>query len=141
MDLLELEENKLNEVKKILIADGTIFEKKNITKYDAKFFETVTLSNALIKFFLFFSLSVYAVINLIGLVLSIIYDPNSSLDIIGTLIGLFAICLIISAIFRNINTNKKKEEFPIFITGENFIFNFTDGVVETPKLFYTLPYD
>ncbi|MDE7079283.1 MAG: hypothetical protein K2O95_04120, partial [Clostridia bacterium] len=68
MDLLELEENKLNEVKKILIADGTIFEKKNITKYDAKFFETVTLSNALIKFFLFFSLSVYAVINLIGLV-------------------------------------------------------------------------
>ena len=48
MDLLELEENKLNVVKKILIADGTIFEKKNITKYDAKFFETVTLSNALI---------------------------------------------------------------------------------------------
>ena len=66
---------------------------------------------------------------------------SSSLDIIGTLIGLFAICLIVSAIFRNINTNKKKEEFPIFITGENFIFNFTDGVVETPKLFYTLPYD
>ncbi len=141
MDLLELEENKLNEVKKILIADGTIFEKNNITKYDAKFFETVTLSNTLIKFFLFFSLSVYAVINLIGLVLSIIYDPNFSLDLIGTLVGLFAICFIVSAIFSNINTNKKKEEFPIFIAGENFIFNFTDGVVETSKLFYTLPCD
>ena len=53
MNLLELEENKLNEVKKILIADGTICEKNNIKDYDAKFFESVTLSNTLIKFFLF----------------------------------------------------------------------------------------
>ena len=141
MRLLELEESKLNEVKKILIADGAICEKNSISKYDAKFFETVTLSNSLIKFFLFFSLSLYAVINLIGLVVSIIYDPNLSIDLIGTLIGLFTICFIISAIFRNINTNKKKEEFPIFIKGDNFIFNFTDGVVETPKLFYALSYD
>lgn len=141
MNLLELEENKLNEVKKILIADGTICEKNNIKEYDAKFFESVTLSNTLIKFLLFFSLSLYVVINLIGLVISIIYDPNFSIDLIGTIIGLFAICLIVSAIFSNINTNKKKEECPIFIKDENFIFNFTDGVAKTSKLFYTLPYD
>ncbi len=141
MDIFELEEDKLNEVKKTLIADGTIYEKNKINKYDAKFFETVTLSNTLIKFFLFFSLSLYAVINLAGLVLSIIYDPNSSIDLFGTLIGLFVICFIVFAIFSNINTNKKKEEFPIFINDENFIFNFCDGVVETPTLFFNLKYD
>ncbi len=141
MDLLELEERKLKEVKAELIADGTVFEKNKITKYDAKFFETVTLSNTLIKFFLFFSLSLYAAINLAGLTLSIIYEPDLSIDIIGTLVGLFIVCFIVYAIFRNINTNKKKEEFPIFIVGENFIFNFSDGVVETPKLFYTLSYE
>ena len=141
MNLLELEENKLKEVKKILIAEGTIFEKNSIKKYDAKFFETVTLSNTLIKFFLFFSLGLYVVINLIGMIISIIFDPSFSIDIIGTLVGLFAISFIVYAIFSNINTNKKKEEFPIFIIGENFIFNFTDGVVETSKVFYTLPYD
>ncbi|MBD5100005.1 MAG: hypothetical protein HDT29_01710 [Clostridiales bacterium] len=141
MNLLELEENKLKEVKKILIEEGTIFEKSNIKKYDAKFFETVTLSNTLIKFFLFFSLGLYVVINLIGMIISIIFDSSFSIDIIGTLVGLFAISFIVYAIFSNINTNKKKEEFPIFIIGENFIFNFTDGVVETSKVFYTLPYD
>ena len=141
MDLLELEENKLKEVKEILIADGTVFEKSSINKYDAKFFETVTLSNTLIKFFLFFSLGLYVVINLTGLTMAIIFEPKFSIDIIGTLVGLFAICFIVSAIFSNINTNKRKQEFPIFIAGENIIFNFSDGVVETSKLFYTLPYD
>ncbi|MDE7329066.1 MAG: hypothetical protein K2N57_04910 [Clostridia bacterium] len=141
MNLLELEKNELNEVKEILIEDGTIFKKNNITQYDAKFFETVTLSNALIKFFLFFCLGIYLIINLIGLVVSIIYNRNFSIDVLGTLAGLAVICFIVFAIFRNINTNKKKEEFPIYIKGENFIFNFTDGVVETSKLFYTLQYD
>lgn len=141
MNLLELEENKLKEIKKELIEGGVIFEKNKITQYDDKFFETVKLSNSLIKYFLYFSLGVYIVINIIGTVMSIIYAQNYSLDIVGILAGLFAICFIVYAIFRNINTNKKKEEFPIFIKGENFIFNFSDGITETLNLFYALPYE
>lgn len=141
MNLLELEEQELNEVKKILIENGTIFKKTKINQYDAKFFETVTLTNTLIKFFLFFSLGVYMVLNLIGIIVSIVFDPNISIDIIGTLVGIFAICFIVFSIFSNINTNKKKEEFPIFIQGENFIFNFSDGRIESSNLFYTLPYE
>ncbi len=141
MDLLELEENELKEIKQTLIADGTVFEKTKITEYDAKFCETVTLSNYAIKFFLFISLGVYAAINLSGLIASMIYRGNFSGDIIGILIGLAVICLIVSAIFSNINTNRKKEKFPIFIKGESFIFNFSDGVTETLNLFYSLPYE
>ena len=141
MDLLELEENELKEIKQTLIADGTVFEKKKITEYDAKFFETVTLSNYAIKFFLFISLGVYAAINLSALIASMIYRGNFSGDIIGILIGLAVICLIVSAIFSNVNTNRKKEKFPIFIKGESFIFNFSDGVTETLNLFYSLPYE
>lgn len=141
MNLCELDENDLNETKKSLIENGTIFKKNKMTQYDAKFFETVTLSNTLIKIFLFFSLGMYVAINLVGIILSIIYGKNFSLDIIGILVGLAAICIIVSAIFSNINTNKKKELFPLFIKGENFIFNFNNGVVESLKLFFTLHHD
>lgn len=141
MNLLDLPEEKFKEVKKQLLESGMVFEKKKINSYDSKFFETVTISNTLIKFFLFFSLSLYVLINVVALVLAIINNPNFSGDIIGTIVGLFVICIIVSAMFSNINTNKKKEEFPIYVKGDNFIFNFSDGVVATPNLFYTLPYE
>ncbi len=139
MDITDLTEEQLREVKNQLIEKEMIFESKGISRSDAKFFETVTVSNALIKFFLFFGMGIYILINLAGMTVSFL---NHTLkNPIGNLVGLFAICFIVFAIFGNVNTNKKKEERPVFIKGNNFIFNFNDMVVETPDLFYSLPYD
>ncbi len=140
MNLLDLPEKEFDKVKNQLLENGTILKKKKINSYDAKFFETVTISNTLIKFFLFFSLGLYAVINLIGLILSIIYDTFNLVNPLQVGVGVFFICFIVAAIFSNINTNKKKEESVIYVKDDNFIFNFTDGVVNTPELFYSLPY-
>lgn len=139
MDLLNLPEKEINDIKKQFIEKGIVFERKKINSFNAKYFETVTISNTLIKFFLFFSMSIYILINLAGIITSFI--NNTSKDPIGILIGLFVICFIGFAIFSNINTNKKKEENTLYIKEDNFIFNFSDGAVETPNLFYSLPYD
>ncbi len=138
MKLSDLSEEEINKIKNQLIENGTIFQKKKKLSYDTKFFETVTISNILIKFFLFFTLGIYAIINLIGFVLSILYNNNTK---IVTVIGVSAICFIVFAIFRNINTNKNKEEFAIYVKDDNFIFNYCNDVLSTPDLFYSLPYD
>lgn len=137
--LMDLPEEQFNEAKNYLLTQKIIIETKKIKDFDVKFFETVTVSNTLIKFFCFFSMGLYLLINIAGIVLSII--NNTLPNLIGDLVALFAICFIIFAIFSNINTNKKKEENILFIKGNNFIFNFNDDVVERPNLFYTLPFD
>lgn len=137
--LTNLSEAEFNEAKKHLLEKKIIVECKKINNFDIKFFEVVTISNTLIKFFLFFCMGLYLLINLVGIVLSII--NYASVDLISDMIALFAICFIVFAIFNNINTNKKKEENILFIKDNNMIFNFCDGVVETPKLFYVLPFE
>lgn len=139
MDLIDLTEEQLNEAKNQLFEKEMIFECKEIKGYDAKFFETVTVSNTLIKFFLFFSMGIYILINLAGMIVSFLNDTLN--NPIGNIVGLFAICFIVFAIFSNVNTNKKKEENALFIKDNNFIFNFTDVAVENPNLFFSLPYD
>lgn len=141
MNIFDLPENETKKLKENLMENGILFEKKKIRQYESKYFELVTISNILIKFFLFFSLGVYVVINLIGVVLSIIYNSSNITNPIMDVVGLFIICFIISAMFVNINTNKKKEVSILYVNGDNFIFNFCDGVVDTPNLYYTLPYD
>ena len=141
MNLLNLPETEFATVKKQLLDQGLVFESKKITDYQAKYFETVTISNTLIKFFMFFSLAVYVLVNLAGLVITFIYNPSNGGTQLGTLVGVGAICLIVAAIFLNINTNVKKEEYPIYLKNRHFIFNFSNGVVETPTLFYNLPID
>ncbi|MDE6047131.1 MAG: hypothetical protein K2F56_00730 [Anaeroplasmataceae bacterium] len=140
MNLFELSEEEKDSVKKTLLENEIVFEKKKIKQYESKYFELVTISNILIKFFLFFSLGVYVVINLVGVVLSILYSSNITNPFMD-IVGLCIICFIISAIFMNVNTNKKKEDSIIYVNDNHFIFNFCDGVVETPTLYYMLPYD
>ena len=141
MNLTELPQEKLREIKDRLTEDGLVVKHDGIKGYDAKFFETVTASNVLIKFFLFFSLGLYTLINLVGVILPIVFKSASIVNPLATCVGVLAVDFIISAIFYNVNTNKKKERSVIYVKGDNFIFNFSDGVSDTPKLFYSLPYD
>ena len=136
--LSNLSEAELKEAKQYLIENQIIIECRKIKDFDVKFFETVAISNTIIKYFCFFSMALYILINLAGIGLSIF---NHTGNPIGSTIALFVICFIVFATFGNINTNKKKEENPLFIQGNNFIFNFTDDAVETPNLFYILPFD
>ncbi len=141
MNINELPDGEIKNFKKELIENGTIFEKDKIKSYDAKYFEKVTVSNILIKFFLFFSLGIYTIINFAGIVLSIVFNSYNLTNPLATIIGVLVIDFIVFAIFNNINTNKKKEENAVYIKDDKFIFNFTDGVSETPKLFYSLSCD
>lgn len=56
-------------------------------------------------------------------------------QIFGCAVALF-ICFVI---FRNLNTNKKTQKEVIYIYKDDFIFNFNNGIVKTPHLFYSLP--
>ncbi len=141
MDLLDLPETEIEAVKTQLMADGTIFESNKVKHGDTRFFETVTVSNTLIKFLLFFSVGLYAVINVLGNLCALIWGTGDVVGSLEVMVGIFMICFIVIAIFSNINTNKKKEENVMFVNGKHFIFNFNDGVTETPKLFYRLPYE
>lgn len=141
MNVFDLSEEEIRKYKKSLMESGIVFEQKKISGYDTKYYETVTISNVLIKFFLFFSLGLYAIINLVGVVLSIVNNSSNLTNPIVTVAGIFVICFIIFAIFNNINTNKKKETSVIYVNGNDFIFNFNDGVTETPNLYYVLPVD
>ena len=95
MELSELPEKEFDKVKETLITQGTIFEIKKVKDYDVKYFEIVTLSNILIKLFLFISLGLYAVINLIGIILSIVYNSYNLINPIETIVAVFIICFII----------------------------------------------
>lgn len=140
MNITDLPEEEIKKLKNKLIEDGTVFETKGISSCNAKFFEVVTVSNVLIKFFLFFSLGLYTAINLIAVVLSIIYDFYNFINPIETVVGVFIIDFIVVAIFSNVNTNKKKEESVMCVKDDHFIFNFNDGITDTPRLFYSPPY-
>ncbi len=135
--LTDLTEEQIDTIKNNLIAEQIIFETKKVNDFDIKFFETVTISNTLIKFCLFFSIGVYLIINLAGIILAIVKDTIK--NPLNNIVGLLAICVIVVAIFSNIPTNKKKEENALYIKGNNFIFNFNNGVTATPHLFYALP--
>ncbi len=141
MNLLELSESEIKDFKKKLIKEGTIFEKSEISSYDAKFFEAVTISKVVIKFLLFFSIALYVLINIGGIVLSIVYGCFNLMGIIAPIIAVCFVCFITFVIFGSINTNKKKKENVVYVIDDNFIFNFSDGVVEKSKLFYKLNYD
>ncbi len=141
MDLLDLPEAEIATIKDQLLADGTLFVSKKVKNCDAKFFETVTISNTLIKFFLFFSVGLYAIINVVGNIIALIWGTGDVVGSLEVMVGVFVISFIVVAIFSNINTNKKKEENAMFVSGQHFIFNFNNGITETPDWFYRLPYD
>lgn len=141
MNILNLTEKESQELKKSLMEHGIVFEKKDIRTYESKYFEAVTISNIIIKFFVFFCLGLFVILNLIGILLSIIYNSSNLTNPIETLVGIIIISFIICAIFSNINTNKKKELSTIYVNEDNFIFNYCDRIIDTPHLYYNLPYD
>lgn len=141
MNILDCSEKEIDKIKNQFISDGLIIEKSRITKYDEKFFETVTLTNFVVKFFIFFSLGLYILFNVFCIALSIYYETFNIVSVIAPLIVCVAVFIISFAIFGNINTNKKVDKNVLYVIGDNFVFNFNNGIVETPKLFYSLPYD
>lgn len=57
--LLDLSEEEIDQVKQQLTEENKLVEKTKISKYDKKFFRTVTISMKLVTFFLFFGFSLY----------------------------------------------------------------------------------
>lgn len=51
--LLDLSEEEIDQVKQQLTEENKLVEKTKISKYDKKFFRTVTISMKLVKFFCF----------------------------------------------------------------------------------------
>ena len=140
-NILDLSEGEIEKIKHTLIEDGLIVEKNKISNYDKEFFKTETMSMVLVKFSLFFSFFLYALINLFGIILSIVYKNFS---VISSLIQIFTclmVLLVCLVVFGNLKPHKKKKENIIFVKDNIFIFNFNNGMVETPNLFYHLPYD
>ena len=123
-NILDLPEAEIENVKNRLIADGNIIEKSAIKNSDAKFFQAVLTETVFLKFFLFFGFALFAVLNLSGMILSVIYNGFNLTTLIMQTIGCGAILLICFVIFRNIDTNKKTEREAIYIDDGNFIFNF-----------------
>ena len=61
MNILDLTEKESQELKKSLMEHGIVFEKKDIRTYESKYFEAITISNIIIKFFVlnFFSKKIF----------------------------------------------------------------------------------
>lgn len=140
MNVTDLSENDIEQIKKLSIENGNIIKKSRISSYDVKFSDVVVLSAKLIKFFIYLSIVLYVAFNIFGLVLSIVYDTFNTVNLFGIIVAIFVISFITIAIFNNVNTNKKKETNTIYIKDGNFIFNYCNDIVDTPDLFYILPY-
>lgn len=141
MNILNLPEKEIDEIKNRLLTYGLIVEKNRISKYDQKFFEIVTLTKRVVKFFLFFSLALYIALNIFCIALSVYYKSFNAVSLVAPIAVSVVVFIITFAIFGNINTNKKTEENVMYVIGDKFVFNFSDGVTETPRLFYSLSYD
>ncbi len=129
------------QIKQEFITKGILIEKSNMKDYDKKIFQNVSLSMKLVKLFLFLSLFFYALINIFGVVLSITYHKFSLATFLGQTVGCLAVLLLCFVIFRNINTNRSIERETLYVSQDNFLFNYTNGVVPTPNLFYCLSYE
>lgn len=138
MNILNLSEKEFEKVKNQLIKEGNIINKPKISQYDEKFFQVVTTSMILVKFVIFFSFFLYALLNLLGIVLSVIYKNFNIISSVIQIIVCVAVLLVCYVIFGNINVNKKTEKESIYLYNDNFIFNFSNGIVETPNLFWSL---
>lgn len=140
-NILDLSEEENENVKNLLLEDGLIVKKSKISKYDKSFYQIETISSKFVKFILFFSFIIYALINLSGIILSIVYNSFSVASIIIQIFVCAAVLFVCTAIFRNLITDKRKKKEVIYIDGGRFIFNFNNGITATPSLFYSLPYE
>ncbi len=141
MNIKDLFEDESEKLKNQWINDGYVFEKTKIKNYDEKFFNIVTFSHFVIKFLLFCSVGLYILFNIFCILLSVYYKTFHILNIFAPVIVCAFVFIISFSIFNNINVNKKVEEEVLYIMDNQFIFNFNNGIVETPKLFYSLSYD
>lgn len=139
MNINELSEKDFKKVKEQLIEKGNLVKQNSVKNYEAMFSEVVTLSSVVLKFFIFFSLALYLVFNVFGIVLAVKYNTIKG-NLIEIVIGLLVVTFITIAIFTNINTNKKKKNYVLYVKDGNFIFNFYDAVVVS-QFYYILPYE
>lgn len=139
MNILDLSENEIEKIKKQLTENGSIIKKTKISDCDAKFSDAVVLSAVLLKRFIYVSIALYVALIVFGFVLSFVYKTYNNVNL-SVIAAVFVICFITVAIFNNVNSDKKKETHAVYIKEGNFIFNFCNGVAETPDLFYVLSY-
>lgn len=141
MNIKNLSEEESGKIKKQLTDASFIVTKNKISAYDEKFFDVVTADRFIVKFCLFFGIGLYVLLNVLGIVLSIRYNTFNAVSIVAPAIVCAVVIIISLSIFKNVNTDKKSEKNVMYIVGGNFVFNFNNGVVETPNLFYSLPCD
>ncbi len=131
----------LEQSKEEFITKGMLIEQSNMNNYDKKFFQNVTPSIKIVKLVLFLSLLIYVLINILGVVLSITYHTFSIATFLGQTIGCLTVLLLCFVIFRSINTNRNIERETLYISKDTFLFNYNNGIVPSPNLFYCLSYE
>ncbi len=139
-NISDLSEDEIEQIKSLLISDKKIITNKP-KHYDKKFFQTVLTSAKIVKICLFTCFALYALLNLFGIILSVVYNNLNFTTLIGQFIGCFSVSFVCIVIFNNINTNKKTEKEILYISNGKFVFNFNNGIVDSPDLFYCLSYE
>lgn len=139
--LLDLSEEEIDQVKQQLTEENKLVEKTKISKYDKKFSRTVTISMKLIKFFLFFGFALYALFNLAAIALSVFYRNFNAVSAVIQIVVCGAVLFLCLVVFHNPNLNLKTEKEVLYVIDDRFLFRFTNGISETPNLYYALPYE
>lgn len=140
-NILELSQTEAERVKNALMQDGMLVKCARIKGYDAKFSQTVLSSVVALKLYLYAGFALYAALNLFGLIASVVYKTYNLVTIIAQPMVCVIVLFVCVAIFKNINTNKKTEKETLYIVDGGFMFNYNNGVVATPDLYYCLAFE